>query len=303
MFLHAQRIVRQSFPRQAPWMNPVNDKWTEYERVMPHMWSLWRIFTQADPPLEGSEELARMFCDAGNYLWEREQRDGGLAILQTAKTVSGSLPAAADRRVYVDTLCLMACLLCGSGITGRSQGMKYFEEVLELRKRHFLQIPDGNVTNADRFLLSNGYNDYACGHIHNSTFDEAEEPLNTALALKESCGTADEYKAEFAEAYKNIAYVLLAKGDKSTAVEMMSKATNLAISAYGESTAACQHHRFHLGCVTYAAGDHERALQVHEDVMRVRRDELFGEHHEHILNSLYAVSFIHWKADRQHDAR
>jgi len=247
-----------------------------------------------------------MLCDAGNYLWEQERRDDGLAMLQTAKAVFESISPSHDTRddkEYAKTLCLMACLLCGGGITGRSEGREYFGQVLELRKQHFAMIPRDMVSNGDRFLLANGFNDFACGLLHDSSYWEAESPLREALALKRACGTEDKFKAEFAEAFKNISYVLLAKDQCQDAVTNMRRATELALDVYRESSAAYQLHLFHLGCVLYTSGRIEESLQIHQKVMRSRKDQVFGEHHEHTLNSYYAVGFIDWKTNRLLDAR
>ena len=46
----------------------------------------------ASPAHNGIEELAGILCDAGNYLWERELRDDGLEVLETAKGICESSP-------------------------------------------------------------------------------------------------------------------------------------------------------------------------------------------------------------------
>ncbi|OIW28676.1 hypothetical protein CONLIGDRAFT_389933 [Coniochaeta ligniaria NRRL 30616] len=306
VFAQAQHMVRKVFPRQTPWMNPVNHQWAEYEKYMPHIWSLWRIFDQESPPMTDSEELVTILCDAGNYPWEREQREEGLLVLSTAKAVLESRPGGIDKanhRVYISTTCLIACLLCGNGVTGRKAGREYFTEVMGLRKNYFDSIPPAQVTKDDRFLLANSYNDFACGLIHSSSYTEADEPLKVALALKRACGAEDEYKGEFAEAYKNHAYVHLGRDELEAAVAAMRHATHLALGAYGELTAACQLFRFHLACVLYIAGEPEESLQIHKAVLRVRKDQLFTEHHDQTLNSYYAVGFLLWKRHRLSDAR
>ncbi|KAI9735121.1 MAG: hypothetical protein M1834_001709 [Cirrosporium novae-zelandiae] len=289
IFERALRLVRRGFPRQSAIQVPSNENWQTNEFYLPHVLSLKLFFERSSPPVKATMVLAELLGDVGNYMWERAFYKQGLETLELAERICENLSSAEDVMEQSMIFTIIGVLSEEVGISGRQKGLNRCTKSLVFRRHHVESNESAGPE--ERVLLSNAWNDVACGLIEHESYDQAEAYIQRSLAVKNEIPMVEDGVAYFcyAENYKNLSIIRRAQNRLSEAVEISAQAVRLIEDGTGTECASVWALRHHKACAIFQNGDIEGALKLHEQVLKGRM-EIFGEHQVHTLNSAYACA-------------
>jgi len=298
-------LIRRAFPRHSDIQAPSNGDWTAIETYLPHALHLEWVYRYLEEgiitPLPTFTEL---LADVGNYMWERGLYEQGRKSLELAHRIYSSSNWG-DLIEHSKVTSLLGGISLELGISGRKAGLEYTLRSLQLRQRHVdererQRLP---VSENDLLLLANSYNDMACCLLEYGAYEAVEEYLQRSLSLKRSLNLSEDGRAYFnyAENFKNLSMVRTAQDNHNEAIQLCVLAVSLIESGMGQTSAAAQSFRMHLGYAHYRAGNLESALSEQTQV-REARLKIFGPKEIHTLNSFYACAVVLQSLGRLNDA-
>lgn len=87
VFDRAVALVREVFPEVNPLQQPTPSKWSEYQKLLPHLHALKDVYQDPARDIKGSLDFAQLLLDAGADQYERGITHECLLLLETAETV------------------------------------------------------------------------------------------------------------------------------------------------------------------------------------------------------------------------
>jgi tetratricopeptide (TPR) repeat protein len=293
VFHQAFLLVRKRFPRSSPIQVPDEKKWSDCKEALPHVLRLRRVFNESqrkNPPMNGSVEFTELLYDAGFNSWEREMTHDGLLLLETAENILNSLNYDMYAKLRGDIHAIAGIIRDNVGISKKKEGLEQREIALKIRQ-WAVDNSDGPPSREAETLLYNAKNDVAESLLQSYKYTRAADLINQCFEQYKKWGPETEYLFEYAKYYHNIGTVRLLQKRYDEAVINAQKAVDLTKRNSGKS----QRYLFYLydlACYVLQAGDKEKALQYHQEVMNLR-EEVCGEYNDVTLQSCYAVGAMY----------
>ncbi|CAI7622461.1 unnamed protein product [Penicillium glandicola] len=297
VFQRAMAFVRNCFPVQSPIGVPVNNRWAEYEKYLPHALALHKIYLESDGGISGTAELADLLCDAGYYMWDRNLGLAGISILESAEKICLQAENKHLRRLRANVGVAIGSLLNTIGISSLDRAVKIFDHILELRQQHMveLQLPHSRE---DQLLLSNAWNDKGWMCMESEDYAAAEACFERSLEIKRQWPEKD-IPFEYAETIKNLALVRLSQKRSKDALELVAHARNLVEGdkEAGPASATGQKFRLYMAEVLANSGQIQEAIELSERVATGRRN-LYRNYHPFNLDVYYFQGILFYYMGR-----
>ena len=134
-------IIRNAFPVQSPIGVPLNNKWSIYERYLPHVLTLHTMYSGTNPPLTGTVSFADLLCDAGYYMWDRNMGLKGVGILETAGKICLLDKNRHLRRLRANIGVAIGSLWNTVGISELHRTIPLFDDILVICREHNADLP------------------------------------------------------------------------------------------------------------------------------------------------------------------
>jgi tetratricopeptide (TPR) repeat protein len=291
VFEQAVALVREVFPRPNELQQPTPDKWSECQKLLPHLHALHDVYHASNHHIQGSLEFAQLLLDAGMDQFEQGIIVEGLLLLHTAENVldASSSPALEEHQVMRANIHAMIAIMYDDvGITKREEAWKRRETALSIRQRTF-ENSKGQARK-DEMLVYNSWMEYAISLLHYHRFTDAEPIINKCLAKFREWGSEDDIPFEYAKYYNKIALVRMYQGRFKIAIECAQKGMEL-MSSTGYNMFTSRF-KFDMACIVLQSGDLDRALQIHVEIHQ-QRIETVGPSNPLSLHSMYAIGAIH----------
>lgn len=301
VFERTMKIIRNAFPVQSPIGVPVNDKWSIYERYLPHVLTLHTMYVGTKPPLKETSGFADLLCDAGYYMWDRNIGLEGIGILETADKICLLEENRHLRRLRANIGVAIGSLWNTIGISKLHQTILLFDEILVLRQEHNAELPLP-YSKEDQLLLSNAWNDKGWFRLESENYAAAEDCFEKSLGIKRQW-TEEDIPFEFAETIKNIAFVRLAQGKSREALELARQALKLVEEdpAYGPASGTVQKFRLYMTGMLANSGQIKEAIEL-ADKVSIARKVIYRPFHPFNLDVCYIQGVLAYKDGRLLDA-
>jgi tetratricopeptide (TPR) repeat protein len=301
VFERTMKIIRNAFPVQSPIGVPVNDKWSIYERYLPHVLTLHTMYSSTNPPLTGTASFADLLCDAGYYMWDRNMGLEGIPILETAGKICLLDENRHLRRLRANIGVAIGSLWNTIGISMLHQVIPLFDEILMLRQEHNAELPLPHSQD-EQLLLSNAWNDKGWFCLESENYAAAEDCFEKSLSIKRQW-TEKDIPFEFAETIKNIAFVRLSQKNSGEALELVRHALQLVEEdpAYGPYSGTVQKFRLYMTGMLANSGKIKEAIELADKVAMARK-VLYRPFHPFNLDVCYIQGVLAYKDGRLLDA-
>ena len=292
-FRKAFRLIRKRFPVSNHQQVPDPQDWNICKEYIPHVQTLCRIYKQGASvsslvDLNG-EELARLFYDAGFYVWARGNTGhNAFLFLDTADKILDDIGFDKKAKLRADILGVTGALLLFSGCYERVNASDRLQRAFQIRKDIYVKHPEHD----NDVLLQNSANDYALALLDSHRFDEAEKLFRNCRDHYLAWGPESENPFENSKYYGNFSTVLLWQGDVDKAIKYLKKSLTLTERFFHDKNSLYYRRVFMLGCFLLVKDDLRGALDKHLEVL-TKRLELHGKHHEHTILSTYAVGAMY----------
>ena len=291
VFEQAVALVREVFPRSNELQQPTPDKWSECQKLLPHLHALHDVYHASNQNIIGSIEFAQLLLDAGMDQFEQGIIHEGLLLLHTAEKVldASTGPSPEDHQVMRANIHAMIAIMYDDvGISKREEGLNRRKTALNIRREIFEKST--NKTRRDEILVYNSWMEYAIALLHYHRFTEAEPIINKCYAKFQEWGTEDDIPFEYAKYYNKIALVRMYQGRFEIAIDCAMKGMQLmGQTGYNLFTSRL---KFDMACIVLQSGDLDKALQIHEEIHQ-QRIETVGPVNQLSLHSMYAIGAIH----------
>ena len=292
VFEQAVALVREVFPRPNNLQQPTPDKWSECQKLLPHLHALHDVYHASNQNITGSLEFAQLLLDAGMDQFEQGIIHEGLLLLDTAEKVldASTEPSSSEEHqvMQANIHAMIAIMYDDVGISKREEGWKRREAALRIRQRTFEM--SNRQSRKDEMLVANSWMEYAISLLHYHRYTDAEPIINKCLAKFQEWGSEDEIPFEYAKYYNKIALVRMYQGRFEIAIECAWKGMQL-MSSTGYSMFMSRF-KFDMACIILQSGDLDRALNIYEEIHR-QRIETVGPANPLSLHSMYAIGAIH----------
>lgn len=233
-------------------MVPSHDRQNVYERLVPHVLNLRKVYLKSKPEITPTPQFAELLCYTGTFMYEAGLRNNGIMVLSTAENVCDALAKEAakqpsgqmqhlERQYMIPPEGFEDTLVAGSfaalqanviaylaaihwvmgSIVDRSEAHDQARRIRDLRHKHIEGSDPNEVTFSDRSLLANSYSDLGLSLCNVEDYDSAESALMTSLQLKSEC-ESDGYlpSFEFAATNTPLAWVRMSQGRIQDAIEL-----------------------------------------------------------------------------------
>lgn len=300
VFDQAVALVREVFPRGDGLQQPMPEKWSECQRLLPHLHALHDVYHAHKHSIKGSLDFAQLLLDAGMDQFERGITHEGLLLLNTAEVALDANSANASEEPLVmkaDIHAMIGIMYDDLGIEKRQEALWRRERALELRKRAFEQ--GNSKTRKDEILVYNSEMEYAISLLHYHRYAEAEPIIERCLTKFKEWGSEDDIPFEYAKYYNKIALVRMYQGRLDEAIPLAAKGVQL-MEKTGY-TLFSGRFKFDMACIILQSGDSDRALRVHTEVYE-QRLKVVGSTNQLSLHSMYAIGAIHELEGRLEEA-
>lgn len=291
VFEQAVALVREVFPRPNELQQPTPDKWSECQKLLPHLHALHDVYHASNQNITGSLEFAQLLLDAGMDQFEQGIIHEGLLLLHTAEKVldASTGPSTEEHQVMGANIHAMIAIMYDDvGISKREEALNRRKTALSIRKDVFER--SANRKRKDEILVYNSWMEYAISLLHYHRYTEAEPIINKCYAKFQEWGTEDDIPFEYAKYYNKIALVRMYQGRFDIAIGCAMKGMQLmGQTGYGLFTSRL---KFDMACIVLQSGDLDRALQIHEEIHQ-QRIETVGPVNQLSLHSMYAIGAIH----------
>ncbi|KAL6695296.1 hypothetical protein J3F84DRAFT_408260 [Trichoderma pleuroticola] len=290
-FGHACTILRRVLPRPSPLQQPESNKWPLIQMYLPQLLSLEKAFLRAQPPIEGSMEVALLLSDVGLNIWDRGLAEDAKSLLLTAERVLdgiGCEPMAMERS---DLHVLLGIITDTIGITQRVEGLRHRQRANEIRKNYLDSIPPEQLTLDEEIRYYNTITDLACSYQQFNRYGDVERICTTIIAKYRSWGTEEAFPYEFAKYYHHMAFVLVHRGDTMAAAKYAKHATHLLeLGSFGLLAVLF---RFDCATIYFQNGQAELAISEHNEVLQHRLLKL-GRANQMTIQSHLTLGVIYY---------
>lgn len=287
VFDQAVALVREVFPHSNPLQQPMPEKWSECQRLLPHLHALHDVY-QFRRHIKGSLEFAQLLLDAGMDQFERGITQEGLLLLHTAEVVLDASSPEEQQVMKADIHAMIAIMYDNTGIEHRKESLTRRKQALDIRKKIFEAAE--SPRRQDEILLYNSWMEYAISLLHYHRYVEAEPIIEKCLAKFREWGPEEEIPFEYAKYYNKIALVRMYQGRFGEAIELAAHGVQL-MEKTGYKLFAGRF-KFDMACIILQSGDVDRALQLHKNILD-QRIEMVGQTNELSLHSSYAIGAIY----------
>ena len=291
VFDQAVALVREVFPRPNELQQPTPGKWSECQKLLPHLHALHDVYHASNQNITGSLEFAQLLLDAGMDQFEQGIIHEGLLLLHTAENVldASTGPSTEEHQVMRANIhAMIATMYDDVGITKREEALNRRKIALSIRNEVF--EVSANRKRKDEILVYNSWMEFAISLLHYNRYTEAEPIVNKCYAKFMEWGTEDDIPFEYAKYYNKIALVRMYQGRFEIAIDCAMRGMQL-MSQTGYSLFTSRL-KFDVACIVLQSGDMDRALQMHEEI-RQERIETVGPANPLSLHSMYAIGAIH----------
>lgn len=257
---------------------------------MPHISSLHRVYTKMAPSIlmvdPAPREIADLFYDAGFYIWARGTTAYDcIPFLKTTERILDRIGVDANEKIRADILCLIGLQLLGSGCLERRRGLDLLKDAWEIRK----VIYNGDPQYDNDVLLQNAAIDYSIALLNEHEFRKAGSIIKQCRTRYLEWGPESKNPFENSKYYAHYCVVLMVEGKMAEAVKLAETAVDLTLEfSKTENTALYYERVFMLACILLQAGEYQKALDKHLEVLKARM-EMYGKLHEFTIQSIYAV--------------
>jgi len=288
----ATRLVRKQFPGASPIQAPLPKQWPTCQKLMPHVHSLWKAYKDAEVDYESfekTEELARLFYDAGFYVWDRPGAEyDGLGFLDKSEAILDSLKVEENHRLRADIHCMSGLLRNPMGCEQRDESLRRLRLARDIRAYQF----ELNPTRDNDVLLQNANTDLGILLLNSYEFREAEELFEGCLVqYRKWDPVEDNIPFEYSKYYYNAGIVRMWQKRLNEALDFLQRSVSLAERAFGKEGQFWDN-LFMLACVTAQTGDLDRSLELHREVLDAKNSQ-FGRHSRTTILSTYAVGSLY----------
>lgn len=291
VFDQAVALVREVFPLPNELQQPTPDRWSERQRLLPHLHALHDVYHDSQGKIYGSVEFAQLLLDAGMDQFEQGMHNEGLLLLNTAEEVleatkGSSLEGHEVMRANIHAM--IAIMYDDVGIEKREEAMKRRKTALSIRQATF----EGSTSRKreDEILVYNSWMEFAISLLHYHRYVDAEPIIEKCLAKFREWDPESKIPFEYAKYYNKIALVRMYQGRFDEAIDLATKGVNLMVqTGYNVFTSRFM---FDQACIILQSGEPERALHIHEEIHE-QRIELVGPVNPLSLHSMYAIGAIY----------
>jgi tetratricopeptide (TPR) repeat protein len=291
VFDQAVALVRENFPQSNPLQQPTPEKWSEYQKLLPHLHALRDVFHASKGQIKGSIDFAQLLSDAGMDQFERGITREGLLLLNTAERVlddSSDPNHEAHQVMKADINAMIAIMYDDFGIEKRREAFVRRELALKIREKIFEEAK--TQKRQYEILLYNSWMEYAISLLHYHDIKKAEPIIEKCLTKFREWGTEDEIPFEYAKYYNKIALVRMYQGKFEKAISLATRGVQLMEkTGYNMFTGRF---KFDLACIILQSGDVDGALRTHRQTYN-QRIEMVGPTNQLSLHSIYAIGAIH----------
>ncbi|KAL9029146.1 MAG: hypothetical protein Q9196_002582 [Gyalolechia fulgens] len=293
VFMRAFQLIRNVTPRQSPLSSPTLE-WLRFEKYMPHVVSLCSAYEESQTSCSKTDvglEVAELFSDIGNYMWERCLLSDAFRVLGAAEHICGQVLDPDDPNpIRTQILYLRASFELNHGCDLRLAGLNHKQQILDLRRKR-IELSAPEDMKVDELQLSTALNNLGCAYIQCEDYESAEGLLNDALQIKLKWGDETSLASGIAEQNKNLALVAISKGKIEEALELSANAVRIITAWAGSRAKMTLFHRFIQASIIFNAGYLTRALEENVDILSIKKDVL-DETDDELLDSYYAVGMI-----------
>ena len=284
IFRQALALLRRGAPEVSKLQEPEADKWPQFEKYAPQVLSLRTHCLWPEPPVEFPVDFAEVLSNMGTYMWHAGLLDKGFQSLLNAEEILDRKNVEKDHELRGDLHVNLGIISSFTGISEREKSMQRRERALDIRWKHFEDIPGRKRTRIDEMRWYNARTDLAIAYMHEESFEEAEGIFEDCLEKYKTWDTEDKIPFEYAKYYKFMSFVRMSSGLRSEAVEYAQKGVELMEKAAGVESPLYHATRFLLANILFHAGDVEGSLQLNEDVLHSMR-KYCGEFNHFTLES------------------
>jgi len=284
----ALKRLRQLFPRQSPYAEPLSNRIKGCSEWISHIIAINRAASLLKETLQLPQLLAQLFQDGATYLWARGLLEEGKGLTLAAKEICESHKDC-DQLLIGEVYSFHACILSDSGDI--DQAATYFERSAQNRREHLFRLKQNHQTAdmLDEILLANAYNNLAGIYCAQGRYSDAELYNELSLGIKKRWEKQSNLSYLLTLSYQNIAMVYARRGKFDDAAIYFEKA--IALSDPDESMVrrALTFHNY--GSMRYAQGLVALAQELMEQAFQLRWESL-GDHYDtatslHMLAACY----------------
>lgn len=225
VFDNAVAIVREVFPVSNPLQQPTPEKWSEFQKLLPHLYALHDVYQSCRPHLKGSLEFAQLLLDAGVDQFERGIIHEGLLLLGTAEMVFNTFPLDEHQVMRANIHSMIAIMYDNTGVQHRQEALERREAALKIRKKKF--ETDEAPKRQDEILLFNSWMEYAMSLLHYHRYQDAEPIIDKCLSKFHEWGSEQAIPFEYAKYYNKIALVRMYQRRFDEAIELATRGVQL----------------------------------------------------------------------------
>ena len=158
----------------------------------------------------------------------------------------------------------------GVGERGHSMNLRY--KALGTRKLSYDSIPRSKVTRDNeikrwRTVIS----DVAYVVVQQEDFEPAAEIMQRCLEKYHEWGSEDEYPYQYSQYYQILAVCQMAAGKPAESIESITHRAELLVTCSDGMHPMTQLMRSISGCLTWHAGEPQKALKIMSSVLETRR--------------------------------
>lgn len=296
VFNQALHLVHKQYPEPSPIQVPEPDKWPEYKRLLPHVFSLRQAYIAAKGRIRPSQIFGKLLSDVGINQWEQGVTKEGIQMLYTAEEIfEGLFDDTSATRANIHTA--IAMMTENTGIYRRKEGLERREKVLAIRER--IASEKKTLNRQEEMLLYNAYMDLVLSLLQYNDYKQAEPIVYRCLEKYKEWGTEDEVPYEYAKYYHNLSIVQMFHQDFENAID----SAKLGVYWMGKSgkIALSYRFKFDLACILTQSGKLREALEMHKGILKAR-SFIYGKNNELTLHSCYAVAVLHEALEEFDDA-
>jgi tetratricopeptide (TPR) repeat protein len=292
------RLLRQEFPRQSPFAEPLSGEWPQCERWISHVISVNETANSFHGSLRPREQLAELFLDAAIYLWERGLLDSGKKLILAAKEICERQRV--DEGLKSDVYAFHATFLAESG--DLEGALVYFEKQAQNRRDNLTAIrvrKKCDPTIVDDIQLANAFNNLAGIYFALNQLEKAELYNELSLKIKEHWRHEGELDYLLSLSYSNIANVYGRQGRWDEAANYYAESLEASKNSRDTLKRALTYHNF--GCMRLAQGQSAAARDLLSEAFQLRSEKL-GNHFD-TANTLHMLASCHFLLEDFHAAR
>lgn len=270
-FRQALALLQRGVPEVSRLQEPEAEKWPQFEKYAPQVLSLRTHCLWPEPAVEFPVDFAEVLSNMGTYMWHAGLLDTGSKSLLNAEEILDNKQVDRDNELRGDLHVNLGIIFSFTGVSEREVSMQRRLEALDIRWKHYEDIPDGKRTRIDEMRWVNARTDLAIAYMHEENFDEAEAIFEECLRKYKTWDTEDKIPFEYSKYYKFMSFVRMSHGQAREAKEYAQKGVELIEMAAGVQSPLYHATRFLLANILYHAEDIEGSLKLNEDVLKSMR--------------------------------